>query len=297
MTCKEEKKTDTHDQSAQAFISTAELFLEEDAVWSKYLFNWSSGWVIPSLGRVPLVPNVITRFLYVFCWEMWMSDGSVGAFLWKISVQSHTYTSLHVLIVILRVSLDDRWHFFFCFGDAQNIVFLKLQPKQLYVLRSDRRRSEIWYTCDVKTCLYQLMRWPKWNTPTARLYMNTQHAALTADAALLPLSVSSHCLEYLLYRFSAVWLWTVLVPPLQHINSEWQLTGQVAGCHGDGSFVRYLQGAAQQAVDAYTPLFNKRHHVCNQPSCWRMVAGSGLVSCTVPALHPRTLTRSRGPVM
>lgn len=113
MTCKEEKKTDTHDQSAQAFISTAELFLEEDAVWSKYLFNWSSGWVIPSLGRVPLVPNVITRFLYVFCWEMWMSDRSVGAFLWKISVQSHTYTSLHVLIVILRVSLDDRWHFFF----------------------------------------------------------------------------------------------------------------------------------------------------------------------------------------
>lgn len=141
----------------------------------------------------------------------------LGAFLWKISVQSHTYTSLHVLIVILWVSLDDRWHFFFCLGDAQNIVFLKLQLKQLYVLRSDRRRSEIWYTCNVKTCLYQLMRWPKWNTPTARLYIKTQHAALTADAALIPLSVSSHCLEYLLYRLSAVWLWTVLV-----VNGSWQ---------------------------------------------------------------------------
>lgn len=123
MTCKEEKKTDTHDQSAQAFISTAELFLEEDAVWSKYLFNWSSGWVIPSLGHVPLVPNVITRFLYVFCWEMWMSDGSVGAFLWKISVQSHTYTSLHVLIVILRVSLDDRWHFFLFWRCTKYCIF------------------------------------------------------------------------------------------------------------------------------------------------------------------------------
>ena len=58
----EKKKTDAHNQSAQAFISTAELFLEEDAVWSKYLFNWSSGWVIPPLGCVPLVPNVITGF-------------------------------------------------------------------------------------------------------------------------------------------------------------------------------------------------------------------------------------------
>ena len=46
--------------------------------------------------------------------------------------------------------IDDTFFFFF-FWDAQNIVFLKLQLKQLCVLRSDRRRSEIWYTCNVNT--------------------------------------------------------------------------------------------------------------------------------------------------
>lgn len=42
-------------------------------------------------------------------------------------------------------------------------------------------------------------------------------------------------------------------------NTERQLTEQVAGCHGDRSFVCYLQLTAQRALDAHQPPLNQRH--------------------------------------
>lgn len=188
---------------------------------------------------------------------MWVSDAPVGirhyvvfvtllgAFLWKISVQCHTYTSLNILIVIIRVSLDDRWHFFFFFFlEMHKILYFWNCNWSSSVYCAQTGGGQRFGTLVMWTRLYQFMRWPKWNTPTAWLYINTQHAPLTADAALFPLSVSSHCLKHPLYRFSAVWLWSVLIPPLQHINSEWQLTDQVAGCHGDESSVRPTASSA-----------------------------------------------------
>jgi len=79
-------------------------------------------------------------------------------------------------------------------------------------------------------------------------------------------------------------LWMVLISFAAHC-SEWQLTDQVACCHGDRSFVCYLQPTAQQVPDAYRPLFNESHHVFNQPfSIGRsLTAGLFHVQCRLSA--------------